>query len=164
MRKLWVIGILALFGCRETGVPLSEDCRDITAYLSMEQFEEIKIFILEEGDREIIFNKYLENPHYAFEGFSAYLIPEVGQLNMSCDPALSDFNEIIFQKPTPAYIYYRILAIRKGDMENDKIEFDYLEGMLENKVYVVKYNDGDLDKMEEVILGFITNMKNEIGI
>jgi hypothetical protein len=154
----------ALLTCEKTEVPLSEDCRDLTGALTVDQFDHIRDFILHDGDRITIFNKYLENPYYAFEGFKAYLVPEVGQRNISCDPVISDFNEMVIQVPLPVYSYYRILAVRKGDLSHKAIEFDFLQGMKEQKVYLVEYSPCDLDETESLMRGFIEIMKKETGI
>jgi hypothetical protein len=164
VRILYVILFALLWGCESNDVPLSDDCRDITAALSMEEFEQVKSFILQHGDRAIYCNMYNENPHYAYEGFDAYLNPEVGQLNLNCDPSVSDFNEIVIQKRVSAFVYYYILLVRKGDLEDKEIAFDFLDGMKEKKVYLLRYSDYDLDEMEQDVLDFILDMKNEIEI
>ena len=68
------------------------DYREITQSLSVQDFESIKSFILENGDRQTYCNMLLDNPHYSYEGFEAYLNPEIGQKNIRCDPEISDFN------------------------------------------------------------------------
>lgn len=163
-KSVLLIGLVILWSCENNDIPLSDDCRDITEVLSMEEFEQVKSFIIQHGDRAIYCNMYNENPHYAYDGFDAYLNPEVGQRNINCDPDVSDFNEIVIVKRISAYVYYHILLVRKGDLEDQEIAFDFLDGMKEKKVYLLRYYDYDLEEMEEQVLGFITEMKKEIGI
>ncbi len=87
---------VVFFTC-SSDFPLSTDCRDITASLSVEEFEEVKEFILEHGDREVYCNLYNNNPHYAFDRFDAYLNPEVGQGNTNCDPAIEEVHGFIIE-------------------------------------------------------------------
>ena len=163
-RILIIIGLLLVWGCDGNDVPLSEDCRDITESLSLEEFELVKDFILDQGDREIYCSMYNGNPHYAFEGFDTYLNPETGQQNINCDPAVSDFNELVILKQETPYVYHYLLAIRKGDLANEEIAFDFLDGMKEKRVYLLRYHTYDLDEMEEGVIGFIAEIKNELGI
>ena len=165
MKKVLIfIWLVVLVGCDRKGEPFSDEYRNITNMLSVEEFEQVKSLVLQYGDREIYSSMYFENPHYAFEGFDAYLNPEVGQQNINCDPAVSDFNEIVILEDMFAFVYYYILLVRKGDLQNEDISFSFLEGMQEERVYLLKYYDYDLDEMEETIAGYITEMKNEVEI
>ncbi len=65
--------------------------------LSGATFLTVKRFILAKGDRQTFSNMYSHNPHYAFGGFDAFLIPDIGQQNIDCDPALSDFDGIVLR-------------------------------------------------------------------
>lgn len=65
--------------------------------LGGDAFIAIKRFILAKGDRQTFGNMYNRNPHYAFDGFDAFLIPDVGQANINCDPARSDFDGIVIR-------------------------------------------------------------------
>ena len=65
--------------------------------LSADAFDRIKRYILALGGRQTYCNMYNNNPHHRFGTFDAYLTPDVGQRNINCDPALSDFDEIVVQ-------------------------------------------------------------------
>jgi hypothetical protein len=65
--------------------------------LTAASFQRIKRMILARGDRQTYCNKYNQNPHVEVSGFHAYLSPDVGQRNINCDPALSDFDQLTIQ-------------------------------------------------------------------
>jgi hypothetical protein len=66
---------------------------DITNDFSVNNFEKIKNFVLKNGDRAFFCNMVNNNPHYKFDTIAdVYLMPEGGQKNINCDPALSDFD------------------------------------------------------------------------
>lgn len=75
--------------------------------LSVNNFQAIKRFILQRGDRQTYCNMYNQNPHYAFNGFDVYLHPEGGQANIDCDPKLSDFDELTVMDQQTDQIYFR---------------------------------------------------------
>ena len=97
-------------------------------------------------------------------GFETYLNPEIGQGNINCDPEISDFNEIVIRDQDADPQYYHILIVRQGDLENKEIFFTVPEGMKEEKVYLLKYYEYDLDLMESKIYEYIEQIKNEIDI
>lgn len=70
--------------------------------LRAEDFETIKMFILAHGDRETFSAMYSHNPHFAFAGVDAFLLPSTGQQNINCDPALSDFSGIVLRTSGPS--------------------------------------------------------------
>jgi hypothetical protein len=142
----------------------SDEYRDITKNFSIQEFEAIKNFILENGDRQTYCNMYNNNPHYSFEGFEVYLNPEIGQGNINCDPEISDFNEIVIKDQNADPQYYYILIVRQGDLENKEIFFSVPAGMKEEKVYLLKYYEYDLDLMESKIYVYIELINNEINI
>ena len=71
--------------------------------LTVGGFERIKRFVLEQGDRRTYCNMYNCNPHYDFGEFHVYLHPATGQANINCDPALSDFRELVIQDYDASY-------------------------------------------------------------
>lgn len=79
--------------------------------LSRANFETIKVFVLERGDRLTYSNMYNSNPHYRFDGFDVYLNPEAGQRNINCDPALSDFDEIVIHEQKVGGEYFRVKRV-----------------------------------------------------
>ena len=140
----------------------STDYRDITDVFSVQEFEDATNFILKNGDRQTYCSMYGNNPHYSFDGFEAYLNPEIGQRNVGCDPEISGFNEITFRDPSADPQYYYVRIVRKGDSENEWIYIP--KGMAEEKVYLYRYNSGDnLDTMERDVVRYIATLKREIA-
>ena len=144
-----------------TIIETSDDFLDITYMMNYNDFENIKTYILLNGDRETFCNMYNDNPHYSFEGFEAYLNPEIGQLNINCDPELSDFNEIVIRDQNSDPQYFHILIVRNGDLENEQIARKE-SNMIEGKVYLLKYYEYDLDKMAEKVRMYIDEMKYSV--
>ncbi len=68
---------------------------EISPYLSISDFENIKNFILTNGDRKTIFSHLQNNPHYNFNGVDAYLKPTDFRLNINCDPDVSDYDSLV---------------------------------------------------------------------
>jgi len=141
-------------------VETSDDFLDITHMLGYNDFEKIKNFILKNGDREGGYsNMYNNNPHYSFEGFETYLNPEIGQLNINCDPELSDFNVIVIRDQSSDPQYFHLLIVRNGDLENEKI-VRKVSGMIEGKIYLLKYYEYDMETMAEKVKIYIDKMKD----
>lgn len=141
--------------------PMEDEFRKITQSLSTPQFENIKSFILEHGDRRTYCNKYNDNPHYAFDGFDVYLNPEIGQANINCDPEISDFNELVIHDPDSEPQYYTIMIIRKGDFGNEDNYYTYI-GMQEDNTYLMRYYDNDPDAMFADVQGYLSVMKERV--
>lgn len=133
---------------------------DITQRLSLNEFEDIKNFIIKYGDRESYCAMYSNNPHYSFNGFEVYLNPEIGQGNINCDPEISDFNVIVIKDLDEYPQYYYIQIIRLSDLDNKYI-FTY-EGMLENKVYLLNLDSVNLAVLEDNAYNYLEMIKNEI--
>jgi len=142
-------------------VETSEEFLDITHLINYNDFESIKTYILSNGDRQTYCNMYNNNPHYSFTGFETYLNPEIGQLNINCEPEISDFNEIVIrdQSSDPQYFYLHI--VRSGDLKNEQI-FRNVTSMIEGKVYLLKYYDYDLELMDEKVSSYINKMRESI--
>lgn len=137
---------------------------NLTKHLSLEEFETIKSFVLEEGDTQTYCMKVGNNPHYSFDGFEVYLHPEVGQQNMGCDPAISDFNRIVIRDLKGKELqYYTILIVRKGDTQNEQIALTHGEGMKENKVYLLSYDSDDLRLIERNTKTFLEVIRKEMA-
>lgn len=137
----------------------SDDFLDITYMMNYNDFENIKTLILSNGDRETFCNMYNDNPHYSFEGFETYLNPEIGQLNINCNPELSDFNIIVIRDQSSDPQYFHLLIVRNGDLENEQIA-GKVSGMIEGKIYLLKYYEYDLDIMAEKVRIYIDEMKD----
>jgi len=99
--------------------------------ITFENMQKIKEFILKHGDAKVFCNMYNDNPHYKFENFHTYLIPDVGQINFNCDPALSDFDQLVIQDYGTDEIYFEIKfnqeSIRIIEGDPDKTNQYYLE-------------------------------------
>ena len=156
-----ILIILFLFSCIEKeDKQTSSDFRDITYMISTLEFEAIKTYIINNGDREDYSNMYCHSPHYSFEDFETYLDPEIGQANINCDPEISDFVIVIRDQNSDPQ-YHDLLIVRNGDIENDQI-IRIVSGMGEEKVYLLKYYDYDLNTMLENVEIYINKMKNKI--
>lgn len=79
----------------------------MSSVLTLENFQRIKRMILARGDRRTYCNMYNSNPHIEADGFHAYLSPDVGQENINCDPARSDFDQLTIydQRAGPDHRY-----------------------------------------------------------
>ena len=155
--SLFLLGIF-LTACTEKAPdPDFSEYRNITSTLSVKDFEALKSFILEEGDRSTYCTMYLDNPHYAFGEFDCYLNPETGQRNINCDPELSDFNMMVIQDFSVSSKYFYILLVRNGDTDRDDI-MGVVDGMKERKVYLLNYYDGELASMERELEPYLAAM------
>lgn len=91
--------------------------------LTVAAFTRVKRYILARGDRRTYCNMFNLNPHVSCDGFEAYLHPDVGQRNINCDPALSDFDRLVIQDvdrhaASPHAIYFDARVV------DDRLEFD----------------------------------------
>jgi hypothetical protein len=68
--------------------------------LTVANFTRIRQFILRQGQRQTYCQKYNNNPHWAFNGFNAYLNPP-DQRNIRCEIGKSDFPWLVFQTTMP---------------------------------------------------------------
>ena len=115
--------LMVLFGCREPdsqfigSVPEIE--RGDSSLLTVRNFHNIKEFILKYGDKETYCNMYNNNPHYEFEEFHVYLHPDIGQLNINCDPEKSDFDDIVVRTSNPVY---RSCHIKLAGNQKDRLQ------------------------------------------
>ncbi len=127
--------------------PSKKEFVDITEDFSVQEFELVKSFILDKGDRRFYRNYDNNNPHYEFEGFHIYLNAEIGQKNLYNDPAISDFNEITLHDANSEVQYYTLKIVREGDIEKEEIFVDH--GMKENHVYLMNSYEKNLKKMRK---------------
>lgn len=141
--------------------PIDSLYRDITSSFSIQEFENIKNYILTNGDRETYCQMYGDNPHYKFNDFEAYLNPSTGQKNVKCDPHLSDFNELILRDIDSIPQYYTVCIVRKGDIENDSINVN--KQLTEERVYLAKIDNFSLDLLENSIKLYLQLLKEQIA-
>ena len=163
MSKLHSLFIfLILFSCSEKeGELTSSEYRDIIELISTEDFEQLKSFMINNGNREGYSNIYNSNPHYSFDGFEAYLNPEIGQANINCDTEISDFNELVIRDQDSYPQYFHILIVRRGDLIDNQI-ISTISDMKENKIYLLKNDEYDLDDMKNKVVTYIDIMKGVI--
>jgi hypothetical protein len=83
--------------------------------LTVANFIKIKQFILAKGLSRTYSQMYNNNPFYGFTSFNAYLNPDIGQGNISCDRTKSDFNHLVVQTESTPYQYWDIIWNRKGN-------------------------------------------------
>lgn len=93
------------------------------------EFRALRRFILARGDRMTYCNMYNCNPHFAFEGFEAFLNPDVGQRNINCDPKLSGFDELVIYDWNSEPQYFRVKLRGEALICDDGVE-SYFARML----------------------------------
>ncbi len=132
---------------------------EITDDFSPKQFEFVKQFILENGDRQTYRNIDSNNPHYSFEGINVYLNSE--HRNGNIDQKISEFNEITIRDFGATIQYYTIRIVRQGDIANPKIHID--NAMQENKVYLMNDYGEDIQFMKKALIGiYLKKIETEI--
>ncbi len=164
---LLLMSIFILYCCKDNNGDLNENLSneyiDFVDNFSFQEFESVKDYILENGDRQTYCNLYNDNPHFSFNGFDVYLDPETGQENMNCDLVISDFNQIVIRNMNANPQYYRFLIVREGDLGNKKIFYSVPEGIKERKIYLLNPNEEGAVLMKENALKYIEKIRTEIG-
>lgn len=164
MKIALILIILGICACTKDQEKVIEEVTtneyaDITGTFSMNDFEVVKTFILNNGDRKTYRNFDNNNPHYSFNGFEAYLNAEIGQANPNNDPTISDFNQITIRDRNADPQYYYIHIVRKGDNNNTDINKPF-EGLKEEKVYLLNPHDDDINIMKNNLIRYIEVLKN----
>ncbi|WP_343694703.1 hypothetical protein [Flavobacterium sp.] len=126
----------------------------ITNQFSVEDFEKVKEFILEKGNRKTYRNLDNNNPYYDFGKFESYLGADIGQQNIYNDPKLSDFNELTLKDNNN---YFKILIVRKGDIQ--ALKRGILDGMKENEIYFVDIYQTGFIKIPDSLLDYLKYLK-----
>ena len=126
----------------------------ITSQFSVKDFERIKQFILKKQYRKTYRNFDNNNPFYDFGKFQGYLGADIGQQNIYNDPKISDFNELTLKDNDH---YYKILIVRKGDIQASKKGIQ--NGMQENEVYYVDVYQTGFDKIPVLLLEYLNLIK-----
>ncbi|HEY3373355.1 MAG TPA: hypothetical protein VGK10_21100 [Prolixibacteraceae bacterium] len=163
MKLILILIILGVCACTKDTKEVIEEITtnkyaDITGTFSMNDFEVAKAFILNNGDRKTYRNFDNNNPHYSFNGFEAYLNAEIGQTNINNDPTISDFNQITLRDRNDDLQYYTIHIVRKGDVAKEGIT--RLEGMKEEKVYLLNPYENDIEVMKNNLKGYLDIIKS----
>ena len=133
----------------------------ITQNLSTYEFEKIKIFILDHGDKQTYRNLDNNNPHYDFGEFQGYLNAEIGYKNSNNDPLISDFNQITIQDLANNIDYYTLQIVRYGDKLN--IDINVLQGMIEGNVYLLNPYEQSMTEMYESLDKYLNRIRDEIN-
>ncbi|MEZ4461958.1 MAG: hypothetical protein R3E66_20005 [bacterium] len=73
----------------------------MTVVLTPENFDLIRRFVLDHGDRQTYGNMYNHNPHLRAHDvdIDIYLNPADGQENINCDPELGEFDTMVIFAP-----------------------------------------------------------------
>lgn len=154
-----MIPLLILFGISKTTSQTMDssqaDYSKISDQFSVKDFEAVKSFILEKGNRKTYRNYDNNNPYYNFGKFQVYLGADTGQANINNDSKVSDFNEMTLKDDNQ---YYKILIVRKGDIDASKKGI--LNGMDEDEVYFVDAYQAGLDKNLDVLSSYLKLMKD----
>ena len=129
----------------------------ITDQFSVEDFEQVKKFILKEGNQRTYRNFDNNNPCYDFKKFAAYLASDIGQQNINNDPKQSDFNTLTLKDDDT---YYEIIIVRNGDIKAKKKGI--VNGMHEDEVYLTTYSQKDMDKIPNQLIIYFDDMLNRI--
>lgn len=127
----------------------------ITNQFSVEDFEQVKNFILKEGNQKTYRNFDNNNPYYDFKKFEVYLASDMGQQNINNDPKISDFNTLTLKDDNQ---YYEIIIVRTGYIKAKKKGI--VNGMQENEVYLTDYGRNDLDKIPNQLIIYFNDMLN----
>lgn len=162
MKKLWGFTVFSIAFLSNNMVSGVDETRyvNITEIVPVDVFERIKTYLLDKGDRKTFRNIDSNNPHLKMAGFDIFLGPEVRQ-NVTCDPELSDFNELIIYDPTKEIQYYHLVIVRRGDKSRENIAIpDWLE---EESVYLWDPYEKDVEKMKEGMLPYLTQIMDIIG-
>jgi hypothetical protein len=117
--------------------------RDVTGVLSLAEFEAIKQFVLDYGDRQTFRTFDRRNPHYAFPLIEIHLGSDAGLKNFTNDPNISNFNEMAIAARDPINPdkkqYAVLIAVRKGDITHKKMWTRH--SIKENRVYAIVIKD-----------------------
>lgn len=134
---------------------------DVSNLISYNEYEQIKNFILEKGDKKTYRNFDSDNPHYKFETFDVFLGADIGQRNGNNDPHVSDFNQLVIADWKSKIIYYELVIVRDGDLEDNKAWIR--EGMEEGKVYLVDVYNNGISSLKSQLPEYLEKIRKEIS-
>lgn len=130
---------------------------EISDIVSFKDFEQMKEFILEKGDKMTYRNFDNNNPHYKLSNFDLFLGSDVGQKNIYNDPKISDFNQLTITDRSADIKYYEIIIVRKGDLKAKK---DWIKkGMDEEQIYLVDVYSKGLKLMRNNLSSYLKQIK-----
>ncbi|VAW44430.1 hypothetical protein MNBD_GAMMA03-894 [hydrothermal vent metagenome] len=143
---------------------------NISEMFSQTEFENIKNFILSNGNRQTYRNYDNNNPHYDYGDFSAYLGADIGQGNINNDKNISDFNKLVIMSRHTGIKYYALIIVREGDITYKEPDIKrqktgIVAGMKEGNVYLV-YDRGleSRESLKAKILPYITTIKSTLNL
>jgi len=137
-----------------------ENFINISNKLSLDDFENIKNFVLEKGDTRTYRSFDNDNPHYSFEFFDVFLGSDIGQKNMNNNPEKSDFNELTIADWDSEIQYFTIIAVRNNDIKNKKEWF--LDGMKEESIYLVDHNNIGIETLNKKLSKYLKSIHPEM--
>lgn len=133
----------------------SDYYRDITEFFSLQEFEDLLSFVLENGNNKTYCSLYNNNPHYAFAGFDVYLNPVSGNNSDLGDFKLSDFNELLIHDLNEDIQYYHICS----GFSTKVLPDGSIPDLKENRVYLLNIYDENMNRMEKNLRVYIKNLK-----
>lgn len=140
---------------------MNKNYEDVSNLVSYNEFEQIKNFILEKGDKKTYRNFDGDNPHYKFGNFDVFLGADIGQRNITNDPDISDFNQLTIMDWKSEFTYTKLIIVREGDIKNNKQWI--LEGMEEGKVYLVDVHNGEINILKNNLSKYLEKIREEIS-
>lgn len=140
---------------------MNKNYEDVSNLVSYNEFEQIKNFILEKGDKKTYRNFDGDNPHYKFGNFDVFLGADIGQRNITNDPDISDFNQLTIMDWKSEFTYTKVIIVREGDIKNNKQWI--LEGMEEGKVYLVHVHNGEINILKNNLSKYLEKIREEIS-
>lgn len=138
----------------------TKNYEDVSNLISYNEFEQIKKFILEKGDKKTYRNFEGDNPHYKFGTFDVFFGADIGQRNITNDPNVSDFNELTIADWETEDTYTELIIVRDGDLKNDKEWI--MDGMKEGKVYLVDVRNGEINILKNNLSKYLEKIRKGI--
>ena len=132
---------------------------NVSDVISFKEFEQIKAFILKNGDKMIFRNFDNNNPHYKYVNCDVFLGADIGQRNINNDPDISDFNQLTIKNRKPNIQQYELIIVRKGDLNAEKQWIK--KGMEEEQIYLVDAYDKGLELLKNNLPSDLKQIKDE---
>lgn len=164
--KIVLFTILLLLSCNSgKGVlnkttNLSLDFSNVSDLISPKEFEQVKAFILKNGDKMTYRNFDNNNPHFKFSNCEVFLGADIGQGNINNDPDISNFNQLTITNWNSKIMYYELVIVRKGDLKAEKAWVK--KGMKEEQIYLVDNYSVGLELMKNNLTNYLKQIKEEI--
>lgn len=148
-----ILGSIGACSSQKSGIQEMEiKFEKISDRFNPSQFEKVKHFVLEKGDKKTYRNYDCNNPHFDFGSFEVFFGADVGQKNILNDPSISDFNELVIYTNDNTR-YFALIIVRKGDIKNQK-QFTS-KGMEEGHVYLMAMNGQSFKELENGVQKYL---------